>query len=76
MYAWLWRHLPGPVPVRAMLAVGLFLVVVAVLFLWVFPWLEPRLPFTDVTVEAWAVFSTGLSTAGERITQVGFDLSV
>jgi hypothetical protein len=32
-------------------AVLLFALVVVVLFTWVFPWLEPRLPFTDVTVE-------------------------
>jgi hypothetical protein len=51
MYAWLWRHLPGPSPVRLIIAVLLFLAVVAVLFLWVFPWVEPLLPFTDVTVD-------------------------
>ena len=43
MYGWLWRHLPGPAPVRALIALALFIGVVAVLFLWVFPWLEPRL---------------------------------
>ena len=51
MYAWLWRHLPGPRPLKALEALVLLLVVVAVLFLWVFPWLEPRLPFNDVTVD-------------------------
>jgi multidrug resistance efflux pump len=51
MYGWLWSHLPGPTAVRAVLAVLLFVAVVAVLFLWVFPWVEPRLPFTDVTVD-------------------------
>lgn len=51
MYAWLWNHLPGPVYVRITIAVLLFALVVVVLFLWVFPWLEPRLPFTDVTVD-------------------------
>jgi hypothetical protein len=51
MYAWIWRSLPGPTPVRAILALLLALAVVAILFLWVFPWLEPRLPFTDVTVD-------------------------
>ncbi len=33
------------------IALLLFVAVVAVLFLWVFPWVEPRLPFTDVTVD-------------------------
>jgi uncharacterized membrane protein len=51
MYAWLWRHLPGPFGVRLLTAVLLVVVVVVVLFAWVFPWLEPRLPFTDVTVQ-------------------------
>jgi hypothetical protein len=46
-----WRHLPGPIPVRVLLALVLALVVVTVLFVWVFPWLEPRLPFTGVTVQ-------------------------
>ena len=52
MYTWLWRHLPGPTAARIALALLLFVAVVAVLFLWVFPWIEPRLPFTDVTVDA------------------------
>ena len=68
MYAWIWRHLPGPTPVRAALAVLLSLTAVVVLFVWVFPWLEPRLPFTDVTVDASHSFSTGLSTGGDRTT--------
>jgi len=51
MYGWLWRHLPGPTAVRVVVALMLFVAVVAVLFLWVFPWVEPRLPFTDVTVD-------------------------
>lgn len=50
MYAALWRHLPGPPPVKAVLAVALVLACVLVLFNWVFPWIEPRLPFGDVTV--------------------------
>ena len=51
MYGWIWRHLPGPWPVRALVALALAAAVVAVLFLWVFPWAEPRLPFDDVTVD-------------------------
>ena len=65
MYAWMWRHLPGPTPVRVLLAVALAAAVVMALFLWVFPWLEPRLPFTDVTVDA---SSTAPSTGGDRTT--------
>ena len=63
MYAWIWRHLPGPLPLRIVLAAAMAAALVASLFLWVFPWLEPRLPFTDVTVDSSsAQFSTTLST--------------
>lgn len=51
MYALLWRSLPGPIPVKLLLALLLFLLVVAFLFLVVFPWVVPLLPFNDVTVE-------------------------
>ena len=51
MYPWLWSKLPGPTPVKVLEAVGLFIAVVALLFTVVFPWLEPRLPFNDVTVD-------------------------
>ncbi|WP_199740560.1 hypothetical protein [Saccharopolyspora rhizosphaerae] len=49
MYAWIWRQLPGPVPVKALLALLLVAAVVALLLFVVFPWVEPRLPFSDVT---------------------------
>lgn len=52
MYGWLWRHLPGPVPVKVLLALLLFLAVVLALFLWVFPDLVPRLPISDPTLGA------------------------
>lgn len=39
MYGALWRALPGPAWVRAILCLVLFLAVVAVLFTWVFPWI-------------------------------------
>jgi len=51
MYAWVWRRLPGPRAVKALEAALLTLAAVALLFLVVFPWLEPRLPFNDVTVD-------------------------
>lgn len=50
MYGWIWRHLPGPWPVRAGLAAGAVLAVVLVLFTTVFPWAEQSLPFLQVTV--------------------------
>jgi hypothetical protein len=51
MYGAIWRALPGPTIVRALIAVVLVLVVVAALFLWVFPWAEQHLPFLNVTVD-------------------------
>ncbi|WP_017972670.1 hypothetical protein [Actinopolyspora halophila] len=51
MYAWIWRHLPGPLPVRALQALLLIAAVVALLLFVVFPWAEPRLPFGDPTLE-------------------------
>lgn len=50
MYSWIWRRLPGPVAVRAVIALLLIAAVVALLMLVVFPWLEPLLPFDDVSV--------------------------
>lgn len=50
MYAWLWRHLPGPTPARIVLALTLLAGVVALCFLWLFPWLETTLNLDQVTV--------------------------
>jgi hypothetical protein len=68
VYGWIWNHLPGPTAVRALICAVAFVAVVAVLFTWVFPWIEPRLPFTDVTVDSMS--STELSTPGDRTTPV------
>lgn len=51
MYAWIWRHLPGPWPLRALSALVLTVGVVALLFTVVFPWAEHALPFLKVTVD-------------------------
>jgi len=51
VYAWIWRKLPGPWPVKLVEALVAFAAVVVLLFTVVFPWLEPRLPFNDVTVD-------------------------
>lgn len=52
MYGWIWTHLPGPRPLRLLLAVTLVAAVVALLFTTVFPWAEHTLPFLDVTVDS------------------------
>ena len=50
MYTWIWRHLPGPLALRLLQTFVLLAAVVAVLFFVVFPWVEPHLPYSDVTV--------------------------
>jgi hypothetical protein len=50
MYAWLWRTLPGPLPIRLIITVTLAAAAVALLFSVVFPWVESRLPLDDVTI--------------------------
>ncbi|QUQ69978.1 hypothetical protein [Kutzneria sp. CA-103260] len=49
MYGWIWRHLPGPTAAKVAEAVVLVLGVIALLMLVVFPWVEPLLPFNQVT---------------------------
>ena len=51
IYSAIWRALPGPLVVRVLLALGLVLAVVAVLFVWVFPRIAPLMPFNDNTVD-------------------------
>jgi hypothetical protein len=50
VYAWIWRRLPGRRPAKITAAVALLAAAVALLFLVVFPYVEPRLPFNQVTV--------------------------
>ncbi|MFD1827368.1 MULTISPECIES: hypothetical protein [Mumia] len=52
MYAALWRVLPGPSAVKALLALTLFVTLVAILFLWAFPAVQPMLPFDQITLES------------------------
>lgn len=49
MYGWIWRHLPGTTAVKAFEALLLLLTVVALLMFVVFPWIEPLLPYNNVT---------------------------
>jgi hypothetical protein len=49
-YGWLWRHLPGRWPAKVAVLVVAAAVLVVVMFAVVFPWVEPRLPFNQVTV--------------------------
>jgi hypothetical protein len=51
MYVWIWRHLPGGIAGKLVGSLVLFAGFVALLFLVVFPWLGPKLPFSHVTVD-------------------------
>lgn len=51
MYGFLYRMMPGPWYVKVFLLLLLFLVIVAVLFMWGFPMLAPYMPFNQGTVE-------------------------
>jgi hypothetical protein len=50
MYVWIWRHLPGPLAARVLQVTVLVLAVSALLLFIVFPWIEPHLPISQVTV--------------------------
>ncbi|HVW44521.1 MAG TPA: hypothetical protein VHC18_24535 [Amycolatopsis sp.] len=50
MYGWIWRHLPGPLAAKLVISLVLALAIVALLFFVVFPWLDPLLPFNQVSV--------------------------
>lgn len=50
-YGLIWRILPGPWPVKTLLALVLLAGVVAALFTWVFPEIAPLMPFNDVTID-------------------------
>lgn len=55
MYRWIWRHLPGQWPLKLVGCLVLFVGVVALLFLVVFPWIDPKLPWNNVGVNGGAV---------------------
>jgi hypothetical protein len=50
MYDWVWHRLPGTTVARAAQALLLAVVAVALLFRFVFPWVEPRLPWNRSVV--------------------------
>lgn len=50
MYGYLWRVLPGPRPVKALLAIVIAVALVLLLMEVVFPWVSAQMPYSDVTV--------------------------
>jgi hypothetical protein len=51
MYGWIWRKLPGGIPGKLLGCVVLLCATLALLFLVIFPWAGPKLPFNHVTVD-------------------------
>jgi hypothetical protein len=52
VYGWLWRQFPGGVPGKVLCSVVMAVAAVALLFLVVFPRIEPLVPFGNVTVDS------------------------
>lgn len=50
MYAYLWRSLPGPRPIKVVLLLILLAALIVLLMEVVFPWVSAQMPYTDVTV--------------------------
>ncbi|MFN3338258.1 MAG: hypothetical protein ACK40Z_01040 [Dietzia sp.] len=55
MYAWLYRRLPGPTPVRILLVLVLLAAAFLLLMEVVFPAVESLMPYSDVSVDPVAV---------------------
>jgi hypothetical protein len=51
VYGVLWRKLPGGIPGKLLGCAVLLFATLALLFLVVFPWAGPKLPFNHVTVD-------------------------
>jgi hypothetical protein len=51
VYTWIWRILPGGLPGKLVGSVLLIAAVSVLLLFVVFPWVEPMLPYNDITVE-------------------------
>lgn len=51
MYTFIWRRIPGGIPGKLLGCAVLLFAVLVLLFLVVFPWAGPKLPFNHVTVD-------------------------
>lgn len=63
MYTWIWRHLPGGLPGKLVGSLVLIAAVVLLLFMVVFPWASPKLPFNHVTIDGPTPSSTPSSAS-------------
>jgi hypothetical protein len=59
VYGWLWRTFPGGVIGKLLCSLVLAAAAVALLFLVVFPRVEPLLPFQDVNVDTGSTSEPG-----------------
>ncbi|WP_165841654.1 hypothetical protein [Corynebacterium heidelbergense] len=50
MYAWIWRRIPGPLPVRLLVVLAFLVAVFFLLMEVVFPWVSAHMPYHDVAV--------------------------
>ncbi|GAB4100504.1 hypothetical protein [Sinomonas halotolerans] len=50
MYAWIFRHLPGPLWVRILTAIALLAGALVLMVRYLFPWLSDLTTFTDTTI--------------------------
>ncbi len=64
MYDWIWRRLPGRLGQKVVEALVLLIAAVALLFLVVFPYVEPRLPWNRSVVTAPPVPSPSVPAPG------------
>jgi hypothetical protein len=67
MYGWLWRRLPGPLPARVAAGAGLVVAALALLFFVLFPWVEPRLPWNDVTINSPSVVQSSVPSPAPSV---------
>lgn len=51
MYAWIFRHLPGPLVVKILISLALLAGAVLLLMEFVFPWVDQFNPLNDSTIE-------------------------
>jgi len=63
MYVWIWRKLPGGLPGKLVGSLVLLAAALALLFFFVFPYVEKRLPFQDITVDQQPSAQPSVSTS-------------
>jgi len=69
VYGWIWGKLPGNRALKALESVVLIAVVAGVLVVVVFPWVEPKLPFSGNTVSGDTEPGDSTSTPAPSTTQ-------